>query len=255
MKLKVLCSAISLVVMSSAQTVNAESIVAGQLIANPTAIVSADGVKQKVGSQATSYIEGDMISTDAQSSAKVSLSSGSATIVVAPSSKVSVKDASDNLFLLENGAFGIDAKPGQVVSIETTSGTFKLSSDSSVSAVARIDNGSFAAISKSGSLNVESQDGVVTVVDSGNAYVFNDNVASSVDVQAAGGDVHEHQKDSGEFYSHAHDEGLLDHSHASGYFTLNNALIVGGLIAATALLSGTFSDGGGSGADVASPAL
>jgi len=253
MKLKVLSSAISLVVMFSAQTVSAESIVAGQLVANPTATISADGIKQNVGSQVTSYIEGDSISTNAQSSAKVSLSSGSAEVVVAPNSKMSVKDASENLFLLESGAISVEAKSGQIVSIETTSGTFVLSSDSSVNAVVRIDNGSFAAISQSGSLNVESQDGVVTVVDSGNAYVFNDDVATSVDVQAAGGDVHEHQKDSGEIYSHGHDDGLLDHSHGAGFFTLNNALIVGGLVAATAVLSSTF-DSDGSSSDDDEPA-
>ena len=254
-RLNIISSALALTVFCSGQAVNAE-VVAGQLVANPSAIVSANGLNQKVGSQATSYMEGDVVSTNSDSSAKLTLSSGLANIVVAPNSAMSVKDASRNLYVLEMGAFGVDAKTGEVVTVETESGVFKLSSTTSVDAIVRIEDGSFAAISNNGSFSVESQDGAITLVDSGKAFVFNDNVATSVDVQAAGGDVHEHQKDSGEFYSHAHDEGLLDHSHASGYFTVNNALIVGGLVAATALLSGTFSDGGSGSADadVASPA-
>ena len=255
MKLKVLSSALSLVVLCSSPIVNAESIVAGQLTANPVATISAGEIKQRVGLQATSYVEGDTISTGVDSNAKISLTSGLANVVIAPNTVMSVTDASETNFSLTDGAFSVDAKTGQVVSVETPSGLYELSSNSSVNAVVTFQNGQFAAVSKSGLLNVQTSNGVVTPIEAGDAFVFNSDSATSVDVQTAGGDVHEHEKN-GEVTSHAHDNGLVDHSHGSGYFTVNNGLIVGGIVIATALLSGTFSDGDDADdAPAASPAL
>jgi len=93
MKLKIINSVLSLVVLCSAPTlVNAESTIAGQLVANPVATVSAGKAQQKIGSQATSYLEGDVVSTEANSSAKISLISGLANIVIAPNTVMSVVD-------------------------------------------------------------------------------------------------------------------------------------------------------------------
>ena len=254
MKLKVLSAALSLVVLCSSPIANAGSQVAGQLIANPLAIVSSGAIEQKVGSQKVSYIEGDTILTKADSNAEISLTSGLANVVVAPNTVMSVTNASETNFSLTQGAFSVDAKAGQVVTVETLAGLFQLTSNSAVNAIVTFQNGEFAAVSKDGVLNVQADDGVVTVIDSGGAFVFNaeGEGATSVEVQAAGGDVHEHENSNGEFTSHAHDGGLVDHSHGTGYFNVNNGLIVGGLVIGTALLSGTFSDGDD--ADSASPA-
>ena len=253
MKLKILSSAFSLVVLCSAPIVNAESLIAGQLVANPSVTIIAGEIEHKVGAQTTSYIEGDKISTDANSNAKISLVSGLANIIVAPNTVMSVTDASQTDLSLIEGAISVDAKAGQIVSVETASGSYELSSSTSVDAVVTFRNGEFAAVSKAGLLNVQTPQGVVTPIESGSAFVFNSESAESVDVQAAGGDVHEHESKSGEVTSHAHDNGLVDHSHGSGYFTVNNGLIVGGLVIGTALLSGTFSDGDDAD-EVASPA-
>ena len=252
-KLKILSSALSLVVLCSVSTVvNAETVV-GELVGNPAVIVSVGEAKQKVGLQATAYVEGDTISTGADSNAKIALTSGLANIVIAPNTVMSVVDASETTFSLTEGAFSVDAKTGQVVFVETAAGVYELSASSSVNAVVTFQNGEFAAVSKTGLLNVQAPNGVVTPIETGNAFVFNDKGATSVDVQSAGGDVHEHEKN-GVVSSHVHDNGLVDHSHGSGYFTVNNGLIVGGLVIATALLSGTFSDGDDAEAILASPA-
>jgi len=232
MKLKVISSALSLVVLCSAPIVNAESIVAGQLVANPVATVSTGEIKQKVGLQSISYIEGDTITTEADSNAKIALTSGLANVVIAPNTVMSVVDASETKFSLTQGAFSVDAQAGKVVAVETESGLYELSSNSAVNAVVTFQNGEFAAISKAGLLNVQAPNGLVTPIESGDAFVFNDKGATSVEVQAGG----EEEDDE------------------AGYFTLNNGLIVGGIVIATGLLVSTFSDGDDSDDISASPA-
>ena len=254
MKLKMLSSALSLIVLSTANIASANSLVVGQMVGNPVATVSTGSVKHRIGSQSAAYLEGDTITTEADSNAKVSLTSGLANIVIAPNTVMSVLDASETKFSLTKGAFSVEAKDGQIVSVQTSKGVFELSSKLPVNAVVSYQDGDFAAVSKGDVLNVQSQDGVVTAIESGGAFVFNNDGAASLEVQAAGGDVHEHEKSNGELTSHAHDGGLVDHSHGSGYFNVNNGLIVGGLVVGTALLSGTFSDGSDAELDAASPA-
>lgn len=185
-KLKVLSGVLSLAVLSSASVANASSSVVGQLIANPSALVA----EQQVGNQATAYIEGDSIVTGSDSSATVSLSSGNAKLTVAPNTVMSVIDADSAQFSLTQGAFSVETKAGQKVTIETQAGSFELVSETSVNAVASFQNGEFAAVSKNGLLAISSSEGVVTSIDAGEAFVYNDKGAESVNVQiqtAAGG--------------------------------------------------------------------
>jgi len=226
-KSKVLSSALSLAILSSGAVTNAGSSVVGQLVANPSAVVA----QQIVGSQAMAYIEGDAITTGLNSSATVTLSSGNAKVVIAPNTVMSVSDASSALFSLTQGAFNVEAKEGQSVTVETQAGSFKLVSEKSVNAVVSFQNGEFAAISNGGLLTVASSDGVVTSIDVSDAFVYNDKGAQSLDVQAAG----------------AAGAG------AAGGSALATGLIVAGIIATTIVVGEEVSDSDNDD-DVASPA-
>lgn len=184
-KLKVLSSVLSLAVLCSAPIANAESKVVGQLVANPSAIINAGAAQQRVGSQATAYIQGDTITTGSDASATVSLSSGSAKLVVAPNTVMAVINAAGTEFSLSQGAFNVQAKEGQTVTVDTSVGAFDLVSSSSLNAIASFQSGEFAVVSKKGLLTVTSQDGAVLSIDAGNAYVYNDKGAASLNVQIA----------------------------------------------------------------------
>jgi len=188
-KLKILSSALSLAVLCSASVANAESTVVGQLVASPSAVINAGSAQQVVGTQAMAYIEGDTITTGADANAAVSLTSGKASLVVAPNTVV-------------------QAEEGQAVTVETSVGSFELLSSSAVNAIASFENGEFSAISKSGLLTVTSQDGSVTSIDAGNAFVYNTQGATSLNVQAAG-----------------------NHGNA-----VNTALIIGGIVVGTVIV-------------------
>ena len=230
-KLKVLSGVLSVAVLCSASIVSAESAVVGQLVANPSAIINAGSAQQKVGSQATAYIQGDTITTGSGSSASVSLSSGVAKLVIAPNTVMAVTNASSTQFSLSRGAFSVQAKEGQMVTVETSVGAFDLVSSASIDAIASFQNGEFSVIPKNGLLTVTSQDGSVTSIDTGSAFVYNVKGATSLDVQTA--------------------------ETGSGGGSLAAVAVAGGVVAGGVLISEGISDGDDSEVievDAASPA-
>ena len=128
---------------------------------------------------------------------------------------MSVADATSSTFSLTQGAFSVEAQAGQTVTVKTQAGSFELVSPTSVNAVASFQNGEFAAVSKDGLLSVTSN-GLVTSVEAGEAFLFNDKGAQLLNVQAAG---------------------------AAGVSVLNSALIIGGIIVGTAVVGEAISDG------------
>ena len=219
-KTKFLSGVISAAVFSSMSLANAGDQVVGQLVANPTAIINASSAKLKVGAQPTSYIEGDTITTGSDASATIYLSSGGVKLTIAPNSLAAVSDALNGQFIMFQGALSIDAKKGQEISIKTPTGTFELAADR-VNAIISYENGEFAAITKGGSLTITSQGGVVSSIDTGTAFVYNDAGAKSLDVQTN------------------------DIAKPTGYSTLDKALFIGGVGAVALLAAGGGSSGGG----------
>jgi len=186
-KTKLVSSVLSFAILCSAASVNAETVVVGQLTANPSAVIGAGVTSHTVKGNSIAYIEGDLVTTSSDSSAKINLTSGAAQVVVAPNTVMSVVDAEQASFSLTQGAISVKAQSGETVSVSTPIGSYELSSVTAIDAVAVFQDGEFAAISKADSLTVTSQGGsVVTVVDSTNAFVSNGVSAKSVDVQAAG---------------------------------------------------------------------
>lgn len=184
-KLKLLSGAISLAILCSTASVQAESVV-GQLVATPTATINAGANQHVTGSQATAYIQGDTITTGSEASASLSFTSGETNLVVAPNTTMAVLDASTSAISLTHGAVNVTASINQSVSVSTSVGVFELASPTAIDAVVVFDKGQFSAISNDGLLTVTSQSGaVITAVESGNAYIFDGKKATSVDVQAA----------------------------------------------------------------------
>ena len=184
---KLVNSAISLAVLCSASAVSASAEVAGKIVANPTAVVSSGAVKHTVANSAVTYIEGDLVTTGSEASASINLSAGNAKITLAPNTAMSVVDAEKAMLSLTQGALKIKAEQGQSVVVNTANGSYTLTSETAINAIAAFENGEFSAISKAGELLISSQQGsVVTLIDSSNAFVSNGELAKSVNVQLAG---------------------------------------------------------------------
>jgi len=185
---KLVNSAISLAVLCSASAVSASAEVAGKIVANPTAVVSSGAIKHTVANSAVTYIEGDLVTTGSEASASINLSAGNAKITLAPNTAMSVVDAEKATLSLTQGALKIKAEQGQSVVVNTANGSYTLTSETAINAIAAFENGEFSAISKAGELLISSQQGsVVTLIDSSNAFVSNGELAKSVNVQLAGG--------------------------------------------------------------------
>jgi len=134
-----LCSASSLV---SAETV------VGQIVASPKATINAEAIPQEIGGQFVSYVEGDSITTGSSAQASINLTSGVARVTLSPNTVMSVVDADSAIFSLDQGAFSVKAKSGQNVVVSTTAGSFELSSDLAINAVASFKDGQFAVLSE-----------------------------------------------------------------------------------------------------------
>ena len=181
-KSKIRAVVASMAVMAASGVVSADTVV-GQVTANPSAMVSSGSASVQVGAERVAYIQGDVVATASESIATVDLTSGKASFIAAPNTTMQVMGSE---VAIDNGAVEFTAAQGFPVSFTSAAGTFTVNSDVEMNAVAVVEAGKFVLASKSGSLTVSTQDGVVSQVEAGEAFAFNGE-AQVVDVQLLSG--------------------------------------------------------------------
>ena len=115
-----------------ASTAYAGSAVVGQVTASPSAYVGSQSIKN----QQVPYIQGDSVETGKSATASVSLTSGSATLELAPNTSMRVLSADEMAFELNSGALQVTAAAGSAVSFDTASGVFTVSSAQALNVIA-----------------------------------------------------------------------------------------------------------------------
>ena len=180
-KSKISAVAAALVMVTGAAV--ADTQVVGQVSATPNAVVVANSVKNNVGASEVPYVQGDVVSTSADSTAKVRLSSGMASFVAAENTSMQVVNANAGEIALNQGAVEVTAAAGFPVTVTSAAGTFEISADNAIDAVVVAQGDEFAVVSRSGDLVVDSQ-GVLSKVQAGEAFAYNGE-AHVFDAQAA----------------------------------------------------------------------
>ena len=117
----------SVVCVSSAAVVSADTKVVGQVSASSSAYVIADSVKNRIGTSSVPYIEGDVVSTQEEGSATLQLVSGNATLVAAPNTSFQVVNSEAGEVAINQGAVELQAAQGYPVTFTSAAGAFAVS--------------------------------------------------------------------------------------------------------------------------------
>lgn len=163
--------------------------VIGKMNAESTVIVNPGASQQRVGSDEFAYIQGQVVSTVGSDKAQISLGSSQTNVTLAPESILSIESDSPLKLNLTQGAVSFVAPEGSSVSIESPKGTFNLTSEGRVDAIAVFNDGEFAIMPNSGNLAVTPATGdVVSILSTENAFVSSQsNQGQVVDVALGGG--------------------------------------------------------------------
>lgn len=166
----------------------AGSSVIGKMNAESSVVINPGASQQRVGSDEFAYVQGQVVSTVGADSAQIVL--GQANVTLAPDSIASINADSPLSLNLSKGAISFVAPAGSSVSIESPKGTFNLTSEGGIDAVAVFndDDGELAIMPRSGSLAVTSATGsAVSILNTDNAFVSSQlNQGQVVDVIISG---------------------------------------------------------------------
>ncbi|MDG1907194.1 MAG: hypothetical protein P8I38_16370 [Arenicella sp.] len=165
----------------------AGSSVIGKMNAESSVVINPGASQQRVGSDEFAYVQGQVVSTVGADSAQIVL--GQANVTLAPDSIASINADSPLSLNLSKGAISFVAPAGSSVSIESPKGTFNLTSEGGIDAVAVFnDDGELAIMPRSGSLAVTSATGsAVSILNTDNAFVSSQlNQGQVVDVIIGG---------------------------------------------------------------------
>lgn len=134
------------------------------------------------------YIQGDAISTIGGDTAKVFLTSGKATLRLAPESMAAIKNVTPLTFTLDQGSIDFTAQAGVDVTIESANGTVQLSSQNGIDAIAVVQDGEIGVMPRTGSIVVAHNAGdSISIVEAGSALTVSQSSDAKVQEVLAGG--------------------------------------------------------------------
>ena len=161
---------------------HAENAVLGQLFPETSITLNPGAGTSHVFNSETPYLSGDVVSTLGSKGATLISNTGDV-VTLSEDSKIAVDAISPLSVTLLEGAFKFTSNAGATTSIDTPSGTFRVTADNTASGIAIYQNGEFAIKSLAGSFTVENDsDSAVAKIDQQTAFMHADGQPRTVDV-------------------------------------------------------------------------